>query len=33
MGKAAAARMAQDGSWADYAGRLIKAYTAHLEKA
>ena len=32
MGKAAAARMALDGSWAHYAGRLIETYTAHLPK-
>lgn len=32
MGKAAAARMAQDGSWECYAGRLLETYDAHLSK-
>jgi hypothetical protein len=32
MGKAAAARMALDGSWASYAKRLIETYNTHLPK-
>ena len=32
MGKAAAARMAQDGSWKCYGGRLLETYNLHLNK-
>ena len=32
MGKAAAARMAVDGSWSCYAERLIQTYRAHIGK-
>lgn len=33
MGKAAAARMALDGSWSAYAGRLLDVYLKHLPRA